>query len=174
MLEKTSDLNHLHELCKLTPVRCAYFGEAACVCLERKGHASGVRLKMIGDFEGEIILKWNKLDPTVFESWINLEETVEDAAYGLAITMVSMNTPYEIIKQSAKGSNVDFWCAEKNGDYPFQNAVRLEVSGILHGSMGQINFRLKEKKIQAENGEVPYLVLVAEFSRPLVKSKMGL
>jgi len=174
MHEKTANLNDLRNLCKLTPVRCAYFSEAACVCLEQRGHLPGTKLELGGDFEGVVFLNWTRLDPSVFESWVNLEETVEEAAYGLAILTLSLITPYEIIRQSAKGSKVDFWCAEKGGGYPFQNAIKLEVSGILNGTMGQINFRLKEKSIQAESGEQPYIALVAEFGRPMVKSKKKL
>jgi len=126
-----------------------------------------------GDIEADFRLIWEKTDASVYASWANLEEAVEEAAYAIAILTVWSTTAYTVISQSEKGSGVDFWCGEKQADFPFQNKMRVEVSGILRGSMGRINTRIKEKIIQAKAGfesPVPFIIIVTEFSRPLVKT----
>ena len=55
--------------------------------------------------------------------------------------------------------------------FGFQQMYRLEVSGILKGSKGQINQRLKEKVEQtkkSDNLNLPAYVVIVEFSQPLV------
>lgn len=172
MLEKTVEIAGLHHCCKLTPARCANFAEAACVCLEKLGHLPGVKMMVRGDGEGKVVLQWKKLGTTVFDSWVNLEEAVEDAAYGLALALIWELSEYQIVKQSNKGSGIDFWLGKKEEGYPFQDKAKLEVSGILRGTMGQINARVKQKMAQAtasDGGGQQVFVIVAEFSRPFSK-----
>ena len=165
-------MDNLKSFCMLTPIRCANFAEAACVCLEKSGHLPGVILKVEGSYSDSLILKWAQLHPEVFSSWENLDETVETAAYALAIFCIWEITSYQIIRQSTKGSGFDFWLGGKSEQVPFRGKAKLEVSGILRGSRGQINFRVKEKLQQASQSQqtdVPVVVVVVEFSRPLAK-----
>jgi len=172
---KTTTLNTLIEQCTLSAGKCAALAEAASVCLESQQHLSGVELQITGDYKEIIVLNWNKVDLKTRQTWQNLTESVEDAAYGLAILVIWKITPYKIIKQSFKGSGFDYWLGHKKQiDFPFQETARLEVSGILKGTKSQINQRLKEKLEQTEksdNLKLPAFVIIAEFSAPLVKIK---
>ena len=172
MDEKTIDLGYLKNFCKLTPVRCANFSEAAAVCLEKSGHFPDVEVKVEGDAKNSFILHWKELEKNVFLSWQNLEEVVEYGACAFAIIAIFKNTPYQIVEQSVKGGGFDFILANKIANTFEKPVALLEVSGIFKGSRGRINARLKEKTEQSGKSvalRYPILVLVAEFSRPLIK-----
>ena len=53
------------------------------------------------------------------------------------------------------------------GEHPFQQAARMEVSGIVKGA-DKIGGRVKEKKKQtdASKGKLPAFVAVVEFGQP--------
>ena len=170
---KTISLNTLVSLCTLSSGKCAALAEAASVCLESQHHQSATTLKVTGTYTDNFSLSWKKIDLKVRQSWQNLTESVEEAAYGLAIVTIWQLTPYKIIKQSFKGSGFDYWLGEKDtSDDPFKEKARLEVSGILNGTKGQINQRLKEKLQQTEksdNFKLPVIVIIAEFGTPQIK-----
>lgn len=170
---ETIHLNRLTTFCTLSSGKCAALMEAASVCLESQYHQSGVIIKVQGTYNSKFSLSWDKVDLRVRQTWQNLSESVEDAAYGLAILTIWEYTSYKIIKQSFKGSGFDYWLGEKDfSDDPFKEKARLEVSGILKGTKGQINQRLKEKQQQTEksdNFKLPVFVIIAEFGTPQIK-----
>jgi len=141
--------------------------------LESQNHESSTLLKVTETYQTKFLIKWNKIDLKVRRTWQNLSESVEEAAYGLAIIGIWQCTPYRIIKQSFKGSGFDYWLGEKETkDDPFKEMARLEVSGILNGTQTQINQRLKEKLQQTEksdNFNLPVFVIIAEFGTPQIK-----
>ena len=149
MHEETINLNELNELCSLTDARCQSYIEAICVCLEKSGHEPEVLLKIKGDDPSGINLTWELLDSKVFLSWNDLDDAVEQAAYAVAIFAIYKKTPYKIISQSVKGGGFDFFLGEKSGDVYQHPAGIAEVSGILKGAMGRVNYRVKEKLKQA-------------------------
>lgn len=170
---KTTHLSELEQYCTLSPGRCLAFAEAASVCLESQSHQSGIIIQVAGEFTDKISVSWNKIDLKTRHSWQNLAESVEEAAYGLAILAIWKLTPLKVVKQSFKKTGFDYWLGEKNNpDQPFQEKARLEVSGILKGTTSQINQRLKEKlaqTTQSDNLNLPIFVVIAEFSNPKVK-----
>jgi len=172
---KTTTLNNLIDQCTLSKGKCAALAEAAAVCLESQKHTSGIKLSIEGDYTDNISITWDAIDLKTRQSWQNLSESVEEAAYGLAIIVIWELTSYKIIKQSFKGSGFDYWLSKKQEDiFPFQETARLEVSGILHGTTSQINQRLKEKLEQtkkSDNLDISAFVIIAEFSRPIIKIK---
>jgi hypothetical protein len=52
-----------------------------------------------------------------------------------------------VVERSRRGTGFDYWLGKKgdNNQLPFQNAVRLEVSGIRKGDDGKIKARAKQK-----------------------------
>ncbi len=172
MANSSINLTQLTKQCTLSPAKCASFVEAASVCLESQNHQPGIELQISGDIKAAFKLFWAKVDPLATFSWQNLEESVEDGAYGIAISTLWELTDYRVIRQSYKGSGFDYWLGEKDEDYPFQEKARLEVSGILKGKTGQINQRLKEKLKQTKKSNIlkqPVFVVIVEFSNPIVK-----
>jgi hypothetical protein len=73
----------------------------------------------------------------------------------------SKSTPAVVhIKSPGKGDN---------NELPFQNAVRLEVSGIRKGDDSRIKARIKQKleQVSPTDGTLPAYIVVVEFSNPL-------
>jgi len=80
-------------------------------------------------------------------------------------------TQLKVTKQSQKRTGFDYWLGSGQ-EVGMQGQARLEVSGILKGSKGQINQRLKEKMEQtkkSDNLNLTAYVVVVEFSQPIVK-----
>ena len=77
-----------------------------------------------------------------------------------------------VTKQSKRRTGFDYWLGEKKDILGFKDLARLEVSGILRGSNGQINQRLKEKIDQTKKSDnlgLPAYVVIVEFSQLQVK-----
>ena len=130
-------------------------------------------LSISGNFSADFSLIWDPLDTNIAASYI-LEEAIEDGAYGIAILAIRELTPFKVIKQSFRGSGFDYWLGKHDDSPPFQEKARLEVSGILKGTKGQINQRLKEKLNQtqkSDNFNLPVFVIIVELSKPQIKIK---
>ncbi len=77
----------------------------------------------------------------------------------------------KLVERSAKGTGFDYWIGE-NESLPFRLRTRLEVSGILRGTMAEVEQRVEQKCRQTERSDstrLDALVFVVEFSRPLAK-----
>ncbi|MEM1124004.1 MAG: hypothetical protein AAGJ18_26440, partial [Bacteroidota bacterium] len=65
-------------------------------------------LQVTGNYKDKIQLHWKQVDLQTRQTWQNLNESVEDAAYGLSIITIWNFTPYKVLKQSFKGSGFDY------------------------------------------------------------------
>ena len=163
----------LKKASKLSAIRCADFAEAASVCLDNQGHQSGKVIKIEGDLEGQYELLWAEVTEQMRNSRNDLEDAVEGGAYCLAMLIIEKMTNLKVVKQSQKRTGFDYWLGEESSP-GFQKYARLEVSGILQGTRGQINQRLREKVIQtkkSDNLSIPAYIVIVEFSRPIIKVK---
>lgn len=167
----TIDVYNLRNVSRLSAVRCADFSEAAAVCLDFHGHASGKVLNVEGDLKGQFELIGSEVTQQMRDTRHDMDYTVESGAYCLAMLVIEKLTNLKVTRQSQKRTGFDYWLGE-NEEMVVQNKARLEVSGILKGSKGQINQRLKEKVEQtkkSDNLNLPAYVVVVDFSRPLIK-----
>ena len=163
----------LEKVSFLTPVRCADFSEAAGVCLDFHQHKRPTLLNVKGDLEGQFELYWNEITQQMRDTREDMEYTVEGGAYCLAMLVVEKLANLKVVKQSQKRTGFDYWLGEKD-EIGMQKQARLEVSGILKGSKGQVNQRLKEKVQQTKQSDklnLPAYVVVVEFSEPAVNIK---
>ena len=101
----------------------------------------------------------------------DLERATELGAYGVAILLIRDQTGLTAIRQSRKGTGFDYWLGPDGADdqLVFQDAARLEVSGILSGTDSQFLTRVKQKLKQTEASDSTGLTAyacVVEFSRP--------
>ena len=114
------------------------------------------------------LLEWSfVLTEAMRRYWNDLEEAVEQGAYGLAILLVRHMTGYMVIERSRKGTGFDWGLGAE--DNLFQAKARLEVSGILRGSMRRIRTRVSAKKKQTKTSEhlrLPAYIVVIEFGTP--------
>jgi hypothetical protein len=145
--------------------------EAAAVCLENQGHQEPVRLAVRKIDRPQYDLRWPALTDTMRRAYEDLERATELGAYGVAILLVRDQTGLTAIRQSRKGTGFDYWLGPDGTDdqLVFQNAARLEVSGILSGTDSQFLTRVRQKLKQTQASDssgLPAYACVVEFSRP--------
>ena len=102
--------------------------------------------------------------------WNDLEEATQQGAYAVAILLIRALTGYTVIERSRKGTGFDWWLGTE--DNLFQGKARLEVSGILRGTMRRINSRIKARMDQTRQSDKLALtayVVVVEFGTPRAK-----
>ena len=152
----------------LTVGRGQFYAEAAAVCLEDRDHAQGVCLNVKGVDDRRYCLQWPPATDQTRRSYDDLQETTGHAACGVALSLAREITGLSALQQSRKGTGFDYWIGEKLEDL-FQNASRLEISGILNGDDAAIKSRIRQKKRQTDRSAstgLPAFACVVEFSRP--------
>ncbi|MEH2418761.1 hypothetical protein [Nostoc sp.] len=155
----------------ITPSFGAALAEACAVCLEAQGHLQGVELTVNGEFTARFRLYWQPVTQQMLRCWNDKEFTTEQAAYGIAFMLIRQLTQFTVIERSRKGTGFDYWLGSEDeaGELPFQNKVRLEVSGIRKADDSRVRARIKQKIEQTNpsDGEFPAYIIIVEFSRPL-------
>ena len=146
---------------------CAH---AASVCLEHHRHRPDeTQLTVDGSRHAIYDLTWAPATDQVRRSWADLQEATESGATGIAALLVQDLSGYEILQRSWKGTGFDYWIgAPGKQDLMFQNKARLEVTGILNGTDGEISTRLKQKldRFAEHPHDLPAMVVVVEFGTP--------
>ena len=152
----------------ITPAYGQSLAEAGAVCLESQGHEVGVDIAVEGDFTARFNIHWGAVTDQMRRCWKDAEYATEQAAYGIAFLIVQQLTDYTVIERSIRGTGFDYWLGIAADELPFERRVRLEVSGVLQGTTGRVNARVKEKVVQANRyaSKLPAYVVVVEFSQP--------
>ena len=152
----------------LTPSLAGVFAQASAVCLEHNGHRPGVVLKVAGSHPTSFELSWPLTTPQINKSHNDLQEATERGATCIAIHLVNNLLGLSVLERSRKGTGFDYWLGQPNQNTLFQNAKKLEVSGILRGDNGDIQqrLRLKQKQVNRFNG-INCCIVVVEFGCPL-------
>lgn len=152
----------------LTVAAGRFLAEAAAVCLESQGHVPGVTLAARAPDPVAFTLQWPEVSDQTRRTFNDMQDATEFGACGIAILLVLALTGFTVVERSRKGTGFDYWLGHPTG-LPFQNKARLEVSGILRGTEGQIAARMREKLKQTEASDetlLPAYAVVVEFSRP--------
>lgn len=145
--------------------------QAAVVCLDHEGHASGVELIVESAEKRKFSLLWSEsVSEAARRFWNDLGEATHQGAYAAAILLVRSLTGLTVLERSRKGTGFDWWLG--NDDNLFQKKARLEVSGILRGSRKRINSRVQARLRQtgrSDNLGLTAYVVVVEFGNPRAK-----
>lgn len=154
----------------LSEVWGRFLSEASAVCFEYHKHPKGVELTVQGFHPTTFKVYWEgEITEQVYKGWSDEQELVEFGACGVAILLMLELTGYTVIRRARKGTGVDYWLCHKNAEIPFQDAARLEVSGIFNGTDSDIKTRVNKKKQQIQQSDdtlLPAYVIVVEFSKP--------
>ena len=158
----------------ITPAYGTCLAEAGAVCFEDNGHCCGVLMEVQGHLSDSFAVHWPTVTQQMRLCWNDLEFTTEQGAYGVAFLVLMALTPFTVIRRSRKGPHFDYWLGYKDSVL-FQDAARLEVSGIRKGDTTHINARVKQKFSRAENSpnSLPLYVAVVEFGKPASKVVKG-
>ncbi len=153
----------------LTPAWGHFLAEASVVCLHWQKHTTGVELSLRGLESASLPVHWRyEVTEQLVRAFGDPEEATEYGACGVAILSILELTDYTVIRRSFKSTGVDYWLC-KQEDLLFQDAARLEVSGILIGDNNTVRARLrkKEKQTTPTDGSLPVYIVVVEFGTPL-------
>ena len=150
----------------------ATLAEAGCVCLESQGHSSGATLTVRGYAEDSYTITWSPASEQARNlAYNDAGKTTEMGAEGIAVLIARAVIGYEVIRRSRRGDGFDYWLGAW-AETEFIAQAGLEVSGIRNGSDRQIRARVREKRLQANQGgrqRWATYVIVVEFSRPLAE-----
>lgn len=158
----------------LTPRWGQFLAEATVVCLACHKHPKGiqmtVKVQTAEAFTTAFDIYWEEdVTQQMLDAWHDNQDFTEFGACGVAILLMLELTPFTVIRKGKRGAGVDYWLGHKDAALPFQDAARLEVSGILEGDDSLVNTRVKQKHAQTKRsaGRLPAYVIVVEFRRPL-------
>lgn len=95
------------------------------------------------------------------------DEATEFGACGIAILVLRAQTGFTV-QRAFKGTGFDYWVGKVDGERPFQNMARLEVSGIRRGGPRLVRARLRQKlaQVRSSDASLPAYAVVVEFGRP--------
>ncbi len=145
--------------------------ESASACLEDRGHALQVKMRVIGLHMAVYTVHRLPVTDQLRSTRNDLQDAIEWGACGIAILVISDVTDYTIVEKAWKGGGFDYWLGDKN-DPLFQKRARLEVSGILSGQASTIEQRMKVKLKQSGPSDftnTPAYAVVVEFSAPTTR-----
>lgn len=159
----------------LTPALGGVLAEAAAVCLVHQGHGESCRLETRWKTEPNVVtLHRLWVSDAMQRAYRDLQEATELGACGIAILVTRELTGYAAVERSVKGTGFDYWLGETHasgsGLEPLEHKARLEVSGILDGTVDIVEARVREKIQQTRRsaGVYPAYVVVVEFGQPMV------
>ena len=149
----------------------AFCAEAAAVCLDERGLAEGVLLRVDGIQLCEIALRWDTVSDDTRRFNADVEVATEYGAYGVSALIMPYLTNLTVIERSVKGKGFgfDFWLGSIDDlDTVFQRKARLEVSGIRQGAESAVQSRvnMKLRQISPSDTMAPGYVAVIEFGTP--------
>jgi hypothetical protein len=172
--EKSLDLATLGEepgMPGLTRTVGAFLAEAAAVCFEVCGHKEEFDLLITGWKRLVCRVRRPAVGLQTIRAHADLQEATEHGACAVAILVTRELTGAHVLERSAKGTGFDYWIGDAES-LPFRLRIRLEVSGILRGTMADVERRAEQKCCQTERSDatrLDALVFVVEFSHPLAK-----
>ncbi|MCQ2253737.1 MAG: hypothetical protein MJZ61_09830 [Bacteroidales bacterium] len=147
-----------------------YLLESAVVSLCRNQHKTGVEMECTGLVDKQEKLEWELLYSDILDRSFNDQDVAtEHGACCISILYALQNTEYTVIRRARKKSGIDYWLGRKE-DQLFQDAARLEISGIYNGK-DKINSRTKSKKnqtAQSDSTQLPVYISVVEFGTPKI------
>lgn len=155
----------------LTPAYGETLAEAACICLEERGHSSPTPMNISGSYSLLADVDWSIPTDQAKRCWNDDQEATEHGAYGIAVLLVE-KCGLEVIQRSKKKTGFDYWLGDPSSNGPlFQGLSRLEVSGIRNHDKSTMNSRVKQKMKQTEvsDGALPAVIVVVEFGTPTAR-----
>lgn len=171
-------LSLLGEYAQLSSGKAKMLMESCVWSLWHCDHENGVKLTL--DYEDKhysysVIWKDNEIDRDAIMRSYNQNDATEYGAEAIAILMSLDRTNYDSVNRAVTSTGIDYWLGykNKNPNNPFEQAARLEISGIIaETSSNSINRRLKEKLDQTcptHHTGLPVFVVIVEFSNPKAK-----
>lgn len=154
----------------ITEAKARFLSECAVSCMERLGHRSGVQMACKGLALAPETVEWTTpFADQLKRSTEDLQETTEHGAECVSVLFAIEHTPYTVVRRSRKKTGVDYWLGKK-GEPLFQDAARLEVSGIIDNPKAiESRKKIKLKQTNQSDGTfLPAYVSIVEFGTPAI------
>ena len=167
IIELTTLALRVGELPGFTASRLAARAEAASVCLEQNGYRAECQFTVRDTMEMNHVVPARLVPITERMRAANadLQEATEHGAEAIAAILSLELTPYTIVERARKGTGFDYWL----GTGPLELKARLEISGILKGTLQELEARVRKKNRQTGRSDdlgYPAFICVVEFSHP--------
>lgn len=140
------------------------YGDAARVCLSRH-HDPPIDVTIHNDDSQSVrTVSWDKPDVAVGRAWNNADDATTAGAYAVALAAVEAELGLLAVARADTRTGADYYL-NTGALRDLEAAYRLEVSGVDHGTLGDINRRLREKVDQARRGKsnLPAIAAVVGF-----------
>jgi hypothetical protein len=146
--------------------------ESAEFCLHYNDHPGLVPITLSGDVRAVGMLEWSAPEPKIASrTYGDLKRTVEDGACAVAIVVVTQLEGFPAVMKTSQGSGFDYWLTSDDDTNLF--LARLEVSGILKGSVSTIETREQTKIKQtgkSDDTKLTAYTAIVEFGGPEVRT----
>jgi hypothetical protein len=163
----------------LTPSEGGHLAECAVVCYNRSGHSALPVLDVSGRMERRFNLSGPTATNRMRRTYGDVQEATEYGACGIAALVVEACEGLTILERAPKdGGGFDYFLAplpdasEFDNDNFFAEATAaLEVSGLLQGTVVDVQYRLHEKmrRLQGGTNMLPTFVVVVSFSASVAR-----
>ncbi|GEM_PF-1855639 len=163
----------------ITPARSFLYMEAAIVSLMKKGYASGIILKVEGDFDMKMKIEWTEsVSQNTVDSWKEERYAANYGAVGISLLLYTELLGVSYFEEAQIGTGIDFWVSKEGigqeDALHIPKEARLEISGLGKETVSNtVNMRIGQKKRQittSDGTNLPGWVIVVEFNTP--KSKI--
>lgn len=149
---------------------CEAFSEAAEVCLARHHEPPRTSLQVTCAGKESIrSLQWSAPDETAQRSWRNRDDATRDGAYVVSLAVVEHELGMVALSRADTRTGADYYVGRPESP-DFEEAFRLEVSGVDEGGLADIRRRLRSKEEQAARGDsfLPAYACVVGFREAAV------
>jgi hypothetical protein len=161
----------------MTAALCSVLAESVSVVLTRCDFAPPTLFDLHAQSRSSsALLVWQKANERRLRAYQNQDDSVRDAAYGVAIAAVEIETDLRVVSRADTRSGADYYldrndlAADQPKEATFEGSYRLEVSGVGDGDADAVRQRLHSKRRQLSNGrsDKPGIAGVVGFRARLI------
>lgn len=155
----------------VTEGRARAHAEAACVCVARHHRSPTEYTVWNQEEQTPVLLEWDVPDERLLAAWANTNEATESGAVGLVLAALETCAGLVAVRRAETRTGADYYVGPPgSGREDLEQCLRLEISGVDHGSASLVHGRVFEKVRQTMRGEsnLPALVGVVGFKVSLV------
>lgn len=136
----------------LTEFIAGLFSDSAAVCLSRH-YQSPVTIAVSTEADTrDYSVEWDAPDERRLRALANTPETTEFGACGVTLAAVEAMLGLVAVERADHRTGADYYVNADPSDLSLERALRLEVSGVDHGSEATVRALLRQKVDQARRG----------------------
>ena len=142
------------------------------MCLDRHHLPPAVLQIVWAERYTDAIVEWEPTDKRTKYSWANEIDTTEAGAYAFVIAAVELLEGLVAVRRADVKTGAGYYVAPPGTQAnDLENCIRLEISGVDHGTAATVARRLDDKLEQTASGNsnLPAIAGVVGFRAQLIK-----